>query len=76
MRLGHIATVSEIVNARMVRIDHANWVRGEIHRGSLVKDVSAGNDWSRVRVWYPPTDTFGTTIYPVYGFIYPRPAGG
>ncbi len=75
MRLGHIATVSEIINDRMVRVDHANWVRGEIHRGSLIKDVSAAGDWSRIRVWYPPTDDFGTTNYPVYGFIYPRPAG-
>lgn len=75
MRLGHIATVSEIINDRMIRVDHANWVRGEIHRGSLVKDVSAAGDWSRVHVWYPPTDDFGTTTYPVYGFIYPRALG-
>ncbi len=74
MRLGHVATVSEVVNSRMIRVDHANWVRGEIHRGALIKDVSKANDWSQVRVWYPPTDDFGTTTYPVYGFIYPRAA--
>ncbi|GAB5468917.1 MAG: hypothetical protein Kilf2KO_19470 [Rhodospirillales bacterium] len=74
MRLGHIATVSEVVSNRMVRVDHANWVRGEVHRGALVKDVSKNNDWSRVRVWYPPIDDFGSTTYPIYGFVYPRPA--
>ncbi len=75
MRLGHVATVSEVIDQRLIRVDHANWVRGEIHRGALVKDVSAANDWSRVQVWYPPTDKFGTTKYPVYGFIYPRHSG-
>lgn len=74
MRLGHVATVSSIISDRLIQVDHANWVRGEVHRGALVKDVSEANDWSRVRVWYPPRDDFGTTRYPVYGFVYPRPA--
>lgn len=72
MRLGHVAMVSEIIDERTIRVDHANWVRGEVHRGALVEDVSANNDWSRVRVWYPPIDDFGSTSYPIYGFIYPR----
>jgi len=72
MRLGHVAMVSEIISPRLIRVDHANWVRGEVHRGALVKDVSPNNDWSRVRVWYPPRNDFGTTNYPIYGFIYPR----
>ncbi|MEO1194029.1 MAG: CHAP domain-containing protein [Pseudomonadota bacterium] len=74
MRLGHIGVVSEIVGPRMIRLDHANWVRGEVHRGALVKDISKNNDWSRVQVWYPPIDDFGSTTYPIYGFVYPRPA--
>jgi len=74
MRYGHIAMVSEIVNERLIRIDHANWVSGEIHRGALVRDISPNGDWSRVRVWYPPIDNWGSTHYPIYGFIYPERA--
>ncbi len=75
MRLGHVATVSAVIDERTVQVDHANWVRGEIHRGALIRDVSKANDWSSVRVWYPPRNDFGTTNYPVYGFVYPRSSG-
>lgn len=72
MRLGHVAMVSEIVDAREIRIDHANWSgRGVVESRAMVRDVSANNDWSRVKVWYGRIGALGLTEYPVAGFIYP-----
>jgi len=75
MRVGHVATVSEIVDARTIRVTHANWSpingrRGQIEKDVLVIDTSADNDWSKVRVWYHPIGDLGTSAYPTYGFIY------
>ena len=77
MELGHVAVVREIVDDRHVRIDHANWStingrRGQIERNVLVRDVSAANDWSEVKIWYTPIAALGKTAYPVNGFIYPH----
>ncbi len=76
MRYGHVAVVSSVVNARMIEIDHANWAtgRGSVSRGISVVDVSPNNDWTAVRVGLGHTGDFGS-VYPTYGFIYPRPAG-
>jgi hypothetical protein len=50
-------------------------VPNELDQDQLVVDVSERNDWSEVRVWYPPTATLGIHTYPAYGFILPpRPA--
>jgi surface antigen len=75
MRLGHVAVVSRIVSSRILMITHANWsriggVRGQIERDVTLVDDSAGNDWSRVRVWWKGAGGLGTSRYPVYGFIY------
>lgn len=76
MRHGHVSVVTHVVNSRMVLVDHANWAparsagRGEITHAVPVQDVSAKNDWSKVRVWYEPTGDFGTKIYRTDGFIY------
>lgn len=75
MRVGHVATVSEIVSPREIRVTHANWSpiegrRGQIEANVTVIDTSAAGDWSRVRVWYAPLANLGRTEYPVYGFIY------
>lgn len=75
MQLGHVATVTRIVDERTVLIDHANWSpfngrRGQIERNVIVKDVSDNNDWSSVRVWYAPINGLGATSYPLFGFIY------
>ena len=32
-------------------------------------DVSTGNDWTRARVWWPPTYQLGVTDYATFGFI-------
>lgn len=69
---GHLAVVTRIVGPREIIVNHANWLnRGRIHLGTPVRDVSAGNDWSAVRVWYIPGKTWGRSIRPAYGFIYP-----
>ena len=76
MRRGHVAVVRTVINAREVVIDHANWAtrrsgrKGKVDRGVSVIDVSPRNDWSMVRVWYPVVDDYGTSVYPLYGFIY------
>jgi hypothetical protein len=73
-RYGHVAVVVEVRSRREILIDHANWMnRGEIQMGALVLDVSAKNDWSQVRVWYPPVNDLGNTPYPVFGFILNEP---
>ncbi len=75
MRLGHVATVSQVVDSRTVLLDHANWSpingrRGQIERDVKAVDVSPANDWSQVRVWYGPIQALGATVWPVHGFIY------
>lgn len=79
MQLGHVAAVSAIVDARTIKVTHANWSRidgrrGQIERDVEIRDVSAAGDWSRVRVWYAPLGDLGTTAWPVHGFIYPTHA--
>ena len=76
MQMGHVAVVSNIVNARTVSIDHANWSgHGSVSHDTTVVDVSPNNDWTAVRVALDHTGTFGS-IYPTYGFIYDRPDRG
>lgn len=76
MRLGHVATVTQLLGAREIAVTHANWspingTRGQIERDVRVRDVSDAGDWSRVKVWYAPISDLGTTSWPVDGFIYP-----
>ncbi|MGE4048944.1 MAG: CHAP domain-containing protein [Acetobacteraceae bacterium] len=79
MRLGHVAVVRQVINAREVLIDHSNWatgaMKGQIARNIAVVDVSEANDWSAVRVQLGRSDDFGA-VYPTYGFIYDRPDNG
>jgi hypothetical protein len=76
MRLGHVAVVTHVVNAREVIVDHANWGggRGGVSHNVAVVDVSEANNWSAVRVELGGGQ-FGS-IYPTYGFIYDRPDTG
>lgn len=76
---GHVAIVSELVDERTIRINHANWaprggLRGRVDTDVTVQDISDNNDWSAVRVWYDKADTFGRP-YPISGFVY-SPSGG
>jgi surface antigen len=69
---GHVAVVRSVTSAREIRVDHANWLDdGAIYVNDPVADVSAANDWSRVRVWNIKTGGWGMRIYPVQGFIGP-----
>ena len=75
MTLGHVAAVSRVLDSRTVLLDHANWSpingrRGQVEKDVRAVDVSPGNDWSQVRVWYAPVQGIGTTVWPVHGFIY------
>ena len=73
--LGHVAVVSRVINPRQIEVIQANWVHEQLDQDQLVVDVSARNDWSEVRVWYPPTGQIGTHTYAAYGFVLPpRPA--
>lgn len=78
MSRGHVAVVRQVLNAREVLIDHANWGGPGIRRGSVMQnvtvvDVSDRNDWSAVKVQSGYSkEAFGRT-YPTYGFIYNRP---
>jgi surface antigen len=72
MRLGHVAVVTQIVDSRTIQIDQSHWHANGISRDVSVIDVSQNNDWSAVRVAIGHRGTFGS-IYPTYGFIYPRP---
>jgi len=70
---GHLAVVNTVVDARKILVDHANWLNGgRIHRVTPVIDVSPGNDWSAVRVWYTPGKKLGAHVFPVSGFILPE----
>lgn len=81
MRLGHVAAVRRVVDARTLLISHANWstidgMRGHVEENVKVVDTSANNDWSTVRVHFASLGDLGTTHYPVHGFIYPQRASG
>ena len=70
-RLGHVAAVSKIIDARTVLISHANWSGpGMIERNVKAVDVSPAGDWSRVRVWHGPSGKLGKRHWPTFGFIY------
>ena len=68
---GHVSVVERVLSDREITVTQANWVPRLITHGEPVVDVSPGNDWSAVRVWWAPTATLGRTAYPTYGFIGP-----
>jgi surface antigen len=75
MRVGHVATVTQVVSDRIIKVTHANWSRinghkGQVERDVTVVDTSAKGDWSAVKVWFDPIKAVGTRAYPTYGFIY------
>lgn len=79
MKLGHVAVVSQIITDRYIQVTHANWSpingrRGQVEDNVNVLDVSEKGDWSKVKVWYGPTNDLGTTVYTTYGFIYQDPS--
>jgi hypothetical protein len=70
LKSGHVAVVTNIVSPREIRVEQANWMnKGEIDHATKVMDVSARNDWSKVRVWDVPSHAYGSRIYAISGFI-------
>lgn len=70
-RLGHVAAVSKVLDSRTILLRHANWsAPGQIEDNVRAVDVSPGNNWSEVRIWYGPSRSLGTSHWPLYGFIY------
>lgn len=77
--LGHVGVISRIVDSRVALLTQANWSkingeRGHAEQDVTLFDVSPDNDWSEVRVWYKDMDGLGSSTYPIYGFIYGKPA--
>jgi surface antigen len=73
----HLAVVRDLVSAREIKIDHANWLDdGQIYVNDPVIDVSGSNDWSLVRVWNIRAGAWGSRTYSVQGFIGPGPDNG
>ena len=72
---GHVSTVVRLRSAREIVVDHANWVHGHLGHADPVVDVSPGNDWTAVRVWWAPSGRLGATTYAAYGFVLPELAG-
>jgi surface antigen len=73
--LGHVAVISRVVDSRVAMVTHANWSRMNGERGHAeqdvtLTDVSPGNDWSAVKVWFRDSDGLGGSVFPTYGFIY------
>ena len=68
---GHVAVVSRVLAARQVLVIQANWVPDELTEDQLAIDVSPGNNWTEVRMWWPLTNTLGNHPYAAYGFILP-----
>lgn len=78
MSHGHVAVVTQVISARKVLVDHANWAphrgrgRGQVTTKVMMLDVSPHNDWTQVRVWNEASQEIGKKIYPTYGFIYAK----
>ncbi len=75
MRSGHVAVVREVRGSREILVDHANWAargagKGRLSKNVSIIDVSPKNDWTQVRVWYPPVSDYGSP-YLTYGFVLP-----
>ncbi|MBE0530942.1 MAG: CHAP domain-containing protein [Rhodospirillales bacterium] len=68
---GHAAVVSGVISQRTILVTQANWVAGRVTEDMPVLDVSPANDWSAVRVWWPPSGQMGIRHYPTWGFILP-----
>jgi surface antigen len=80
MPLGHVAVVTALLDSRSVLVAHSNWDgglgKGRISLDQPVRDVSARNDWSMVRVWHEATRALGPNAWALEGFIFrtpPRP---
>ena len=75
---GHLAVVRQVIDARHIMVDHANWKPGEITSGMVVADASPNNNWTELRFFNEEYQSYGS-VYPANGFIYnmaDAPSGG
>jgi len=70
LRSGHVSVVTRVLSSREVLVTQANWVRDRVTADQPVIDVSPDNDWSMVRIWWPPSGQMGISDYPAHGFIH------
>ncbi len=68
---GHVSVVSRLLAPRRILVIQANWAPAELDEDQLVLDVSERNEWTSVRVWWPPSASMGSHEYETYGFILP-----
>jgi hypothetical protein len=68
---GHVSVVSAVLGPREIAVIQANWSPRALERDAPIVDVSAGGDWTLVRVWWSPIGAIGSHSYPTYGFIVP-----
>ena len=68
---GPVGVVSAGLAARQIHVIQANWEKDMVDQDQLVVDVSERNDWTAIRVWYPPVNQMGSHTYRAYGFIAP-----
>ena len=68
---GHVAVVSHVLERRKILVTQANWVHHRVTEDQAVIDVSPANDWTELRVFWPPSGQMGSGIYAAYGFVVP-----
>lgn len=68
---GHVAVVSRVLSRREILVMQANWVHHRVTEDQPVVDISPDNDWTLVRLWWPPAGAIGINDYPAFGFIRP-----
>ena len=68
---GHVAVVSHVLERRKILVTQANWVHHRVTEDQAVIDVSPANDWTELRVFWPPSGQMGGGVYAAYGFIVP-----
>jgi len=66
---GHAAVVTRLLSERKILVTQANWVHHRVTEDMPVVDISEANDWSEVRVWWPPSGQLGSGHYPTWGFV-------
>ena len=74
MTSGHVAVVKDVLGPRLINVTHSNWgndreSRRVLYHSMRVEDISANNDWTRVRFWNAEKNCFGFP-YAARGFIY------
>jgi surface antigen len=68
---GHVAVVAQIISAREIVVNQANWYRGMVTRDVPVIDESPDNDWTSVSVLDLGSGKYGRDN-PSFGFVYPE----